>query len=230
MIRAEGFRLGGGVLVAALLAGCGLLFAEGEGGDRSPSGATPPTPDARVLQLPFEAPGQEALSELPSGLGTLRQDQISIRLRRGEVEILVVPLEEAVIRTASPDTWERLSALGEGHRRWFRDRTGTEGAFRLFLVALYSESITEPFEEEELVLVSGGLRTRAVGIRGITPTWDQQRLLPGEAQMAVYAFPPEISLGPDLEVEYREIRTREWSRILPLVQSEQARIRARGGE
>jgi len=229
MIFGQGFRRGGVILMAGFLAGCGLLFAEGEADQTASPAPSAAIPDRAPVSFPEASERVAGLAEIPSGFGTLRQDQISIRLRRGEVEILVVPLEEAIIRTASPDTWERLSALGEGHRRWFRDRTGTEGAFRLFLVALYSESVTEPFEEEELVLVSGGLRTRAVGIRGITPTWDQQRLLPGEAQMAVYAFPPEISLGPDLEVEYREIRTREWSRILPLVQAEQARIRGRGG-
>ncbi len=233
-------------MAVAMLAGCGLLFEDpGPPEPRDPSSS----PADEALRLPeptipfggvpgtWEAPSdwatRAAAAEaggLPAGLGTLRQEELAIRIRRGELEIFVVPLHEAVIRTAAPDTWERLSALGLAHRRWFRDRTGSDAPYRIFLVALYTESEPLFFEAEELTLVSGGLRLRHVALRGLTPGWDQQRLQPGEPQMAVYAFPPEVVLSSDLEVEYREVRSRDWTRILSLVEAEQARVRARAGE
>jgi hypothetical protein len=227
------------------LVGCGLLFEDP--GPPEPRPPSPPPPLEEALRLPEPPiPGRDpaggvgpgdwasrvAAAEsggLPAGLGTLRQEQLAIRVRRGDLEIFLVPLHEAVIRTAAPDTWERLSALGIAHRRWFRDRTGSDAPYRMFLVALYTESEPLTFEAEELTMVNGGLRLRHVAVRGLTPGWDQQRLQPGEPQMAVYAFPPQVTLSSDLEVEYREVRSRDWPRILSLVEAEQARVRARAG-
>lgn len=249
--RASALLVVAGPLALAGLTGCGLLFEDpGPPEPRLPSPTAPADEALRLPEPPSPPAGQAtggnpnpddvpsdwasraAAAEaggLPAGLGTLRQEELAIRVRRGELEIFVVPLHEAVIRTAAPDTWERLSALGLAHRRWFRDRTGSDAPYRLFLVALYTEFEPLAFEAEELALVSGGLRLRHVALRALTPGWDQQRLLPGEPQMAVYAFPPEVVLASDLEVEYREVRSRDWTRILSAVEAEQARVRARAG-
>mgnify|MGYP001058887056 CR=1 FL=1 len=47
--------------------------------------------------------------------------------------------------------------------------------------------------------------------------------------MAVYAFPDGIDLEQDLEVEYQELRSRDWDRVLPVIEAERARLRARQG-
>lgn len=231
-----GLGLTGAGLAGAGLAGCGLLFEDpatpapaGPAEEGTSAGARPSaTGEPGVPALPgAQAGGLLAAEELPAGQGTLRQDEIAIRLRRGEVELFVVPLDEAVTRTAAPDTWGRLSALATTHRSWFRERTGSDAPYPLFLVALYSEAEPATFEGGEITLVSGGIRQRPLGIRGLTPGWDQQRLQPGEAQMAVFAFPPQVTLEADLEVEYREVRSREWLQILSRVSAEQRRIRGR---
>ncbi len=217
------------VAVVALLSagGCGLLFQESEGppvpaSTRPPEAVTPPAE-------PVDPDDLRLAGGIPSGHGTLRQEELAIRLRRGELELFVVPLEEAVIRTAAPDTWERLSALRRAHLQWFGERTGSDAPYRLFMVALYTEAEPLPFEPDELAVVTGGIRLRAVLHRGLTPAWDQQRIQPGEPQMAIYAFPPEVRLDADLEVEYHEVRSRDWARVLPVVEAEQARVRARAG-
>jgi hypothetical protein len=152
-----------------------------------------------------------------------------VDLRRGELRMRVTPLAESVTRTAAPDTWERLSALARSHDEIFRRQTGSGVAFQLFLVALYSETETLPFEPGALTLVSRGVRHRPVEIRGLTPGWALQRVGPRETQMAVYAFPGEVDLEGELAVEYQDVRSREWDRVLPEIQAERSRIRARGG-
>lgn len=141
----------------------------------------------------------------------------------------ITPLAESVTRTTAPDTWERLSALARVHREIFRQETGAEREFQLFLVALYSETETLPFEPGALTLVSRGARHRAVEIRGLTPGWALQRVGARETQMAVYAFPPQVDLEGEMAVEYQDIRSRGWDRILPEIQAERNRIRARSG-
>jgi hypothetical protein len=205
--------------VLALLAavpGCGLLFP-------GPGGAPRPAPEAREAQNERE----DADRDLPVGHGTLRQEEVSVDLRRGELQIRVTPLTESVTRVTAPDTHERLSALARGHQSIFRERTGSAVPFELFLVALFSETGEVTFEPEDLNLVSRGIRYRPVEIRPVTPGWDRRHIQPRQTLMAVYAFPADVDLERDLEVEYQEVRSRAWERIYPIIQAERARVRAR---
>lgn len=204
-----------GPLLLPALTGCGLLFSE-----LAPYPGDAPLPSEEVRDL----------DEIPAGLGSLRQDDISVELRLGELQIKLTPLDESVIRTTAPDTYERLSALARGHQLIFLERTGSALPFQLFLVSLFTEAVEVEFEPEDLNLVSRGLRFRPVEIRPVTRAWDSRRVQPREVLMAIYAFPSQVDLEGDLEVEFRETRSREWERILREVESERNRIRARAGE
>lgn len=201
--------------LTALAGGCGLVFQEG-GSPRMHSAA------ASTSGPPQDTAG------LPAGEGTLRQTDISVYLRRGELQMRVTPLDEAIIRTAAPDLYEQLSALSGGHQRIFRERTGTARPFQLVLVAVHSEAVHVEFEPQDLTLVSRGIRHRPVDIRALTPNWTRQQVAPRETLMAVYAFPPEVDLESALEVEYREIRDRSWAEVLSRIRLERNRIRQLG--
>ncbi len=203
--------------------GCGLLF---EGPDPStPRSAA--TSEATSGEDPGALTGPDSVEAERVGLGTLRQHEVSVYLRRGDLQLRVTPLDEGVIGVTAPDTYERLSAIRTGHQRIFRERTGSAVAFQLFLVAVHSEPTRISFEPEDLTLVSRGLRYRPVAIRAVTPRWTRQQVGPRETLMAVYAFPPDVDLEGALEVEYQEVRDRSWERILTQVQAERFRIRAR---
>jgi len=107
------------------------------------------------------------------------------------------------------------------------DRTGSAIPFRLVLVSLHTEANEVTFEPEGLHLVNRGLRHRPVEVRPLTPGWGTQTLRPREFMMAVYAFPIDVDLTEPTEVEYLEVRSRDWDRILPLLERERVRVRAR---
>jgi hypothetical protein len=210
------------MLVCVLgVTGCGLLFPAPPASPASGEG-----PSTGLLPSPGPG-GLESAEELPAGLGTLRQEEISITLRRGDLLVRVTPLDESIILVTAPDTHERLSALARGHQEIFRERTGSAVPFQLFLVSLYTEALDQTFEPEALSLVNRGLRHRPAAIRPLTPEWDTRRLTPRQALMAIYAFPLDVDLERELEVEYQEIRSRDWDRILPQIEAERARVRAR---
>jgi hypothetical protein len=139
----------------------------------------------------------------------------------------VTPLDESVIRLTAPDTYERLSALSRGLQEIFREETGSAVPFQLFLVSLYSEMTEATFEPSDLTLVNRGLRYRPVQIRPLSPGWDSRTLRPRQPLLAVYAFPGEIDLDRAVEVEYREVRSFDWDRIIPLIEAERSRLRGR---
>lgn len=169
-------------------------------------------------------PGPETLP--PPGYGTLHQDEISVTLTSGSLQIKVTPLAESVTRTTAPDTYRRLSGLAS---RFGPDAVRGTGADdpSLFLVSFFSEAPDAAFVPEELQLVSRGLRLRPGAVLPVTPRWGQRRLDQRETEMAVYAFGHGVDLEADLVVVYGLVESAAWSAILPKVQAERARARAR---
>ena len=197
------------VLFPSLLTGCGPGL---------PTTQPPPAP---------EAAEEEASDQIAAGYGTLVQDQITLRIRKDQLLIKVTPLEEDIIRLTAPDTYARLQGLARTHGP--RAALGAS-APSLFLVSLFSYSPDVPYEPEDLLLVNRGLRYRPRGIAPVTPSWGTQRLGQQETRMAVYAFEGGMDLETDLVVEYQEFKNGIWrDRIIPLLQAEEARVRARSG-
>lgn len=163
---------------------------------------------------------------VPPGYGTLPQDEVTLSLRHGDLLLKVTPLAEEVIRLTAPDTYDRLAGLKATHREPLARRSGSDRP-TLFVVSFFSYEPDVPFEPEDVHLLNRGLRFRPSAIRPVTPGWGTQRLSQERMQMAVYAFPPEIDLDQELEVEYQGVRRGGWDRILRVIEAERARVRAR---
>ena len=192
-----------GSLALALLAGCAL----------PPGSVGTVTPET----LP------------PPGSGTLYQDEVTVSLVSGALQIKVTPLSESVTRTTAPDTYRRLSGLA-GRFGPEAARTSPSGPPELFLVSFYSDTPDVPFVPEELQLISQGSRFRPQAILPVTPGWGQRRVSQRVTEMAVYAFDPGVDLESSLVVAYGLVESAAWDGILPRVQAERARARARGGD
>ena len=159
----------------------------------------------------------------PPGYGTLRQEDVSISLMSGDLQLMVTPLHESVTRVTAPDTERRLAGMAEAHRA-----SGGEGTV-LFLVSFFSEQPDVRFVPEEVQLISRGIRLRPGTMTPVTPTWGQQRVRQRQTEMAVYSFVGEVDLESDVILSYGLEQTRVWSTILPRIQAERARARARAG-
>lgn len=177
--------------------------------------------------LPPGTPGTTAPETLPPpGFGTLRQDEVSVSLVSGPLQMKMTPLAEAVIRVTAPDTYRRLQGLAS--------RFGPEAARgigaqdpSLFLVSLWSESPDATFVPEEIQLISRGVRVRPGAVMAVTPGWGERRLRQRETEMAVYAFGEGVDLESELVVVYGMVESAQWAAILPMVQAERARAAAR---
>lgn len=186
---------------------------------------------AACAWVPGQGPAQAGPTDpdtalVPAGYGTLRQDEVTLSLRRDDLLIKITPLDEGVIRLTAPDTYDRLAELKEGHRGALRRRASVDEP-ALFLVSLFSYEPNIPFQPEDVHLVNQGIRMRPLAIRPVTPRWGVQRLSQEETQMAVYAYDAGIDLEQELSVEYQDVRRGGWDRILQVIQAERARVRAR---
>lgn len=188
-----------GALIVAACAGSGVGGSAGAvpSGGPAGGGTTAPSPAAA-----------------PSG--TLRQDDVTLTLRQGPLQVKVTPLADEVVRLTAPDTRDRLRALARAH--------GNDPSTALFLVSFFSPEAGVPFRERELSLVVSGLRERPAAIHPVTPGWGSQRLGSMDTQMAVYAFPARVDYDQPWSVEYDGIVNDEWGRVIPLLQRERGRL------
>ncbi len=188
-------------------------------------------PEAEESQGPRAGPtmstGQGGAELVPAGLGTLRQDAITVPLRWGDLLIKTTPLEENVTRLTAPDTHQRLSGLVTAHREAL-ERQAFTNDLALFLVSVFSYEANIPYTPEDLLLSSQGLRFRPLAIQPVTPGWNRRRLNQQETQMAIYAFDTGIDLAVDLVVQYQGTESGAWDAIIPTLQAERSKVRARG--
>lgn len=188
----------------------------------------PPEPGAAPSGPAGEGTTEPSLL-VPSGYGTLLQDQVTLRIQKDDLLIKVTPLEEWIIRLTAPDTYLRLRSLALTHgERATRQMLPSPPA--LFLVSFFSYQPNVTYEPEDLLLMNRGLRYRPLGIAPVTPSWGMQRLGQQETQMAVYAFDGGMDLTTDLGVEYQDLRNETWrDGILPVLIAEASKARARAG-
>jgi hypothetical protein len=160
----------------------------------------------------------------PPGYGTLRQEDVSLLVTSGDLQLMVTPLQESVTRVTAPDTERRLSGLVTAHA----PDPGGDGA-GLFLVSFYSDQPDVAFVPDDVEFISRGLRVRPQMIIPVTPSWGSRRVSQRQTEMAVYSFGSAVDLESPLVLVYQFEQSTQWGVILPRIQAERSRARARAG-
>ncbi len=195
-------------------------------------------PIACLLTLALAAPlarGQQAVadtSSLPAGFGTLRQDDIAVKVQSNALQVRVLPLDESVIRTLSPDSYRALRELRDSKRAAVDAvlrRTGMPGASLWYVQFFNLEPGEARFSPMELVINSAGRDFRPVELFALTAGFGEQRLRQREVQAAVYLFDPAVDVNQPLSVSFETQSSTVWEALLKKVDRERAMIRSRAG-
>ena len=169
----------------------------------------------------------------PPGYGTLRQDDFTIALQAGNVQLKATPLAEAVIRLAAPDTYQRLHRLVEAHStqiQMLAQRNGLRNDPLVIQISFFTLDVQAAFSPTGVMILSNGILYRPVGILPITPEWGREQLKQQQQQTALYLFYPAIDLSVLFQVQYGGTASYEWGNIIPKLEAERGRVlsRARG--
>src|SRR4029077_7019399 len=119
-----------------------------------------------------------AQDSLPAGYGTLRRDDIAVRITTDQVDIQVLPLPEGIIRLPLPDTYRSLSDLIRNRRASIDSlatQTGTPHP-TLALVTFVGLVPQARFNPEDVNIASAGQLFRPVGIVPVSPGWGSYQL------------------------------------------------------
>jgi hypothetical protein len=168
-------------------------------------------------------------ANIPVGFGTLRQDDIAIRIELQGLIVRAIPLDENLIRLLTPDSYRALRDLQESNKQAIAAVTRRTGgrAPDLWYVSFYGVQPDVHFSPMELVITSSGRDFRALEILPLSSGFGEQRLTQRETQSAIYLFDDAIDLDQPLTVTFQNVRNDDWDQILTRIERERALVRAR---
>ena len=170
-----------------------------------------------------------AQDSIPVGFGTLRRDDIAVRLSTGQVEVQVLPLDEQVIRLLAPDTYQSLRSLLHSRQADLADGAQRAGldAPALIMVSFFGLVPQARFTPEDVTVTSRGRQFRPSGIVAISANWSSYLLEARQQAVAIYLFEPGIGFREQLTVSYAGRSSDAWTRSLQILERERARVRSR---
>lgn len=169
---------------------------------------------------------------IPAGLGTVRQDSISIVLQPEGVRVAAIPLDESVIRVLAPDSYRSLHATLESRRQQIMQRAAMHSVRdpRVWIVRFVGLAPDARFVPTDFTVTSGGREYRPFDIIPLSPGFGSQRLQPREQQSALLLFEEGLDVSQPLVVTMGSQRNTDWETILlKTIDPERAAIRARAG-
>jgi hypothetical protein len=167
---------------------------------------------------------------IPTGFGTLRQDDLAIRITLQGLTVRAIPLDENFIRTLSPDSYRALRDIGESKREdvdAILRRTGLP-AVSVWYVSFFNLQQGEArFTAQDVVLTNMGRDFRPVDIVPLTPGFGNQRLRQREQAHALYVFDGAINANQNIALTLESQSGGDWRSVIQRVERERALIRSR---
>ncbi len=166
---------------------------------------------------------------IPSGFGTLKQDDIAVKLQVPDVLVKLTPLDESVIRTLSTDSYRALRGIAESHKAAVAREVAQHGLLRgsLWYVSFYGLAPDARFSPLEMTINSAGQDFRPLEIIPVSGGFGEQRLQPRVTQTALYVFDDALDVNQPLIVSFGNERNSGWSAILSTIERERALVRSR---
>lgn len=188
------------------------------------------TPNDSVPAAPADPTrASQETTDLPVGYGTLRQEDLALRVQLPAVLVRVLPLDESVIRVLSPDSYRALHDLVASHRDEIQSQARRYGANRpsLWYFSYFGIQPDARFSPEEVIIASGGRVFRPLALIPLSPGFGEQRLEQRGVQTAIYLFDDGIDVNLPLVVTVQGVSSSGWEANLRRIERERALVRSR---
>lgn len=169
---------------------------------------------------------------VPPGYGSLRQDDLSLHISGSSVLLRALPLDEALIRLLTPDSYRALHDLKESNRAAIEAIARRYGgrAVSVWLVSFYGVEPDARFAPGDVIATSSGRDFRPYEIIPLTVGFGEQRLRQRETQSALYLYDGDVQVDHPIAVTYQGVTDDTWDQTLQRVERERAMVRARVGK
>jgi hypothetical protein len=193
-------------------------------------GSAPPAGAQVAPQRPAPDSSADSTGALPPpGFGSLKQDDIALKLQLPGVLVKAFPLDESVIRLFVPDYYKSLSDLIRSKRADIETRARRYGAqqYSLWYVQYYGLEPDARFSPMEFIVTSLGRDLRPVDIVALSSGFGEQRLKQREVQTAIYIMDGVADLSQPLTVAIQGTTDTSWGSTVQVLDRERALIRSR---
>ena len=165
----------------------------------------------------------------PAGFGSLRQDQVGVRLANPTIAVRVIPLDERVTRLLAPDAYRSLREMRQSKATDIATaaRNAAYDSVAAFMVNFYALQPSVQFNHDQLYISSQNVTYRPIAVVPITPRWSEHLLEQGQQAAAIYLFEPGIRVLQPFTLVYGSQSSDSWSESLRQLNSERARVLAR---
>jgi len=190
-------------------------------------------PLAVLATMPHQALAQHGTgtaSDLPpAGFGSLRQDDIAVRIATPNLQIQVLPLDERVIRLLTNDSYAALHGIRELKAAQIDTAAARYGVTHpsLFIVTFFGLQPRAQFVPDDLTITSRNQFFRPIAIVPISPQWGEQQLQQRQTATAVYVFDNGIAVLEPFTVSYEGASSNSWSQVLRKLDAERAAVLSR---
>lgn len=196
-----------------------------------PSAASAPGPTSLGASPATGGAPSDTLSAglVPAGYGTLRQDDIAIKLQSTGLMVRLIPLDESVIRTLSPDSYRALRQIAESRREQIA-RYATLHSLRerrIWYVSFFGLAPEVRFTPTDLTITAAGREFRPLEVIPLTAGFGEHRLMTRDTQSALYVFDDGLDPAQPVTVTMGMDRNTDWQSVLRTIERERALIRSR---
>lgn len=166
---------------------------------------------------------------VPPGYGSLRQDDVALRLEVEGVEVKLIPLHESVIRLLSPDSYRALHDLAASRAPELARLASVHGLRErnVWLASFYGLMQEARFAPTDVTVSAPGRDARPVAVLPLTNGFGEQRVRARETQSALLLLDDGVDLTQPFSVQMGNARTTAWTDVLRLLERERALVRAR---
>lgn len=188
---------------------------------------------AATLACAPAARGQQATPDSnglpPAGLGRLTQDQVSITLRQGDLQIRFLPLDERTLRLLAPDGYASMKSILRTKVAAVDSAAEVAGLSTpgLVLVTFFAQRPNVAYQPQDLYIELRNQIYHPIGIIPYTPGFTNQQLQTRGQATAIYLFELPLPVFDDFQVGYETTVSDAWNDALPTIQRERDRVLAR---
>ena len=127
---------------------------------------------------PASGQSGERARPMPSGYGTLSQDNLSLRMQNDELEIRFIPLSPRILPLLARDAYQSFRTLLENNRRGIDSVAARAGVAQpgLALVSFFGRRPDVRFDAQTLTLLVRNRIFRPLGLLPLTPRFTSQQL------------------------------------------------------
>lgn len=178
---------------------------------------------------PVTGQSGERARPLPSGFGSLSQNELALRVGNDEIEIRFIPLDPRITPLLARDAYQSLRSLVETNRRAIDSVAARAGVAQpgLALVSFFGQRPDVRFDPQTLTLLIRNRDFQPLGVIPLNAKFSSQQLGVREQASALYLFEETIPVDDSFILTYGSLSSEDWQRKQPILDRERARVAAR---